>query len=118
MLDWWLYKNPVYQALFAKPVSSPILAFGQRRMEERLNGEENDREKSGAATELQDPALREKDLGRLPPSKPDFLSRFLGLRESQPEVVTDKQLLAYLFVSSFQLTWASLFPFQSLRSSS
>ena len=33
------------------------------------------------------------------PSKPDFLSRFLTLHEEQPDIVTDRQLLAYLFAN-------------------
>lgn len=95
-LDLWTYKNPVYQRLFAKPVSSPILSFGQRRLQERLNGDEDEVQ---TEIEIADPALREKVLHGTLPSKPDFLSRFLTLHKEQPDIVTDRQLLAYLFAN-------------------
>ncbi|KAK4549808.1 hypothetical protein LTR36_005109 [Oleoguttula mirabilis] len=95
-LDLWTYKNPIYLRFFAKPLSSPILGFGQRRMQERLNGDEEDKTDEAAIT---DPTLREKVLHRRILSKPDFLSRFLTLHKEQPDVVTDRQVLAYLFAN-------------------
>ena len=62
---------------------------------ERLNGEDNQDE---SLIEIKDPELRAKELKRMGPSKPDFLSRFLSLRETNPDIATNKQLLAYLFV--------------------
>ncbi len=95
ILDQFTYKNPIYLEFFAKPVASPIIGFGQRRMEERLNPDGKD---GAAPYDFEDPDLESKDLARQEQSKLDFLSRFLSLRETQPDVVTDKQLLAYLFV--------------------
>jgi cytochrome P450 len=96
-LDLWTYKNPIYQKFFARPVASPIVAFGQRRLQERLQG--TDEETSKDETEIQDPDLRQNVLHGTIPTKPDFLSRFLTLHEEQPDVVTDRQLLAYLFAN-------------------
>lgn len=95
-LDLVTFKNPIYQRFFAKPVSSPIVAFGQRRVEERQKGEDVEGE-----TELNvpDPVLRKKVLHGTMLSKPDFLSRFLTLHEDQPDVVTDRQVLVYLFAN-------------------
>lgn len=95
-LEWWTSKNPLYQRLLAKPVSSPIIRFGQERMQERLNGKEFN---PVAATEVADPALKAKVLHSTLPTKPDFLSRFLKLHEEQPDVVDQRQLLAYLFMN-------------------
>lgn len=95
-LDLVTWKNPIYQRFFAKPVSSPIIAFGQRRLEERTKGA-NDEDQ--AELNIEDPALREKVLHGTLPTKPDFLSRFLTLHEEQPDVVSDRQLLAYLFMN-------------------
>ena len=95
-LDLWTWKNPIYLRFFAKPVPSPIIGFGQRRLTERLDGTD---ELDDAGTVVEDPALREKVLHGTIPSKPDFLSRFLTLHEEQPDIVTDRQLLAYLFMN-------------------
>ncbi|KAH9808836.1 putative Cytochrome-P450 family protein [Teratosphaeria destructans] len=95
-LDLWTYKNPVYLMLFAKPVSSPIVGFGQRRLQERLNGGDK---QSQAVIDVPDPALRAKVLHGTIPTKPDFLSRFLTLHKDQPDIVTDRQMLAYLFAN-------------------
>lgn len=92
----YLTKNPIYQRFFAKPVSSPIIAFGQRRLEERTN---SGSEEIQTTIEIADPTLREKVLHGTLPSKPDFLSRFLTLHDEQPDVVSDRQLLAYLFMN-------------------
>lgn len=95
-LDLWTYKNPIYQKFFAKPISSPIVEFGQRRLRERLN---NNHDKNEAEIKIPDTALYQKVLHGTIPSKPDFLSRFLSLHKEQPDVVTDRQLLAYLFAN-------------------
>ena len=95
-LDLLTYKNPLYLKFFAKPLSSPILSFGQRRVDERLRGEE---ESASPEINVADPALRGSVLHGSMPSKPDFLSRFLTLHEEQPDVITDRQLLAYLFAN-------------------
>lgn len=95
-LDLVTWKNPIYQRFFAKPVSSPILQFGQRRLEERLKGTDDHEQPE---INIRDPALREKVVHGTLPSKPDFLSRFLHLHSEQPDVVSDRQLLAYLFMN-------------------
>lgn len=95
-LDLLTYKNPLYLRFFAKSVSSPIISFGQRRLFERLN-ECDDAEETDL--DVVDPQLREKVLHGAIPSKPDFLSRFLQLRDEKPEVVTDRQVLVYLFAN-------------------
>ena len=95
-LDLITYKNPIYLKFFAKSAVNPVITFGQRRLEERINGEDHEPE---SETEIKDPALREKVLHGTLPSKPDFLSRFLTLHEEQPDVVTDSRLLAYLFMN-------------------
>jgi hypothetical protein len=46
ILDLFLTKNPICLKSFAKPVASPIINFGQRRMMERLNEEDNLEESS------------------------------------------------------------------------
>lgn len=103
-LDWWTKKNPIYQRLFAKPTSSPIIRFGQRRMQERLeekkstNDGTTDNSKTAEAN-IPDPSLRDKVLHGTLPNKPDFLSRFLELHKEQPEVVDQRRLLAYLFMN-------------------
>jgi hypothetical protein len=109
ILDLFLTKNPIYLKFFAKPIVSPIINFGQRRMMERLNKEHKQEESS---TEIKDPELGSKELKREGPSKPDFLSRLLSLRETNPDVVTDKQLLAYLFVRT---VFPNSLPFPSLH---
>ena len=96
-LDLVTWKNPIYQRFFAKPVSSPIIEFGQRRLAERTKGGDDDHEP--IAIEIKDPSLREKVLHGTLPSKPDFLSRFLALHEEHPDTITDRQLLAYLFMN-------------------
>lgn len=95
-LDLVTWKNPIYQRFFAKPVSSPILEFGQRRLDERTKGADDE---GRAEIDIKDPALREKVLHGTLSTKPDFLSRFLTLHEEQPDVVSDRQLLAYLFMN-------------------
>lgn len=95
-LDLCLWKNPVYLKFFAKAVPSPIISFGQRRLEERLN---TDFEADVSITKISDPQLREKDLERSQSTKPDFLTRFLHLREQHAETITDQQVLAYLFAN-------------------
>jgi len=96
-LDLLTYKNPIYLRFFAKPVSSPIVSFGQRRLQERQKGDEG--ESQAERADIADPALREKVLHSTLPSKPDFLSRFLTVHKEQPDVVTDRVLLAYLFAN-------------------
>ena len=95
-LEWWTSKNPLYQRLFPRPITSPIIRFGQERMQERLTGKDSD---AAAATVIADPDLRAKVLHGTLPNKPDFLSRFLKLHEEQPEVVDQRQILAYLFMN-------------------
>ncbi|KAK3072404.1 hypothetical protein LTR53_006897, partial [Teratosphaeriaceae sp. CCFEE 6253] len=95
-LDLLTYKNPIYLRFFAKPVASPIISFGQRRLQERLRDEES---KTETELDVPDPLLKEKVLHGDMPSKPDFLSRFLVLHEEQPDVVTDRQVLVYLFAN-------------------
>lgn len=94
-LDLVTYKNPIYLRFFAKPVGSPIVTFGQRRLQERMQGRDDERKE----IDIPDPALREKVLNGTIPSKPDFLSRFLTLHEEKPDVVTDRQILVYLFAN-------------------
>jgi hypothetical protein len=95
-LDLCLWKNPIYLRLFAKAVPSPIISFGQRRLEERLNtGLEPDL----SAVEIADPELRAKDLARSQQSKPDFLTRFIHLRNQHADTISDEQVLAYLFAN-------------------
>ncbi|RMY78001.1 hypothetical protein D0863_00956 [Hortaea werneckii] len=96
-LDLWTYKNPIYLRYFAKAVSSPIVGFGQKLMQERVEGKDD--VPGNHNQSIQDPVLREKVLHGTIPSKPDFLSRFLTLHEEQPDVVTDRVLLAYLFAN-------------------
>ncbi|TKA24724.1 hypothetical protein B0A50_05712 [Salinomyces thailandicus] len=95
-LDLCTYKNPVYLRFFAKSVSNPVVGFGQKLMQQRLSGEDYT---SGSSVDIRDPSLRKKVLHGTIPSKPDFLSRFLTLHEEQPEIVTDRVLLAYLFAN-------------------
>lgn len=103
-LDWWTKKNPIYQRFLAKPTSSPIIRFGQRRMQERIDesnstAEEPSGDSNATENSFSDPELREKILHGVLPDKPDFLSRFLELHEEQPEVVDQRRLLAYLFMN-------------------
>lgn len=95
-LDLVTYKNPLYLKFFAKPVSNPVIGFGQRRLEERLNNPDST---TSPLIDIKDPALEEKVLHDTLPSEPDFLSRFLTVRDEQPDVVTDSRLLAYLFIN-------------------
>lgn len=96
-VDLWTYKNPLFQYFFNKAVSSPVVAFGQRRVQEREDGTEDGIGADGF--DVPDPELRAKVLHGTISSKPDFLSRFLQLRREQPETVTDRVLLAYLFAN-------------------
>ncbi|KAI6892626.1 hypothetical protein KC318_g10704, partial [Hortaea werneckii] len=66
-------------------------------MQERVEGKDD--VPGNHNQSIQDPVLREKVLHGTIPSKPDFLSRFLTLHEEQPDVVTDRVLLAYLFAN-------------------
>ena len=96
-VDNWIYKNRIFQKLFVKGKVNPIIAFGQRRLQERLDSKgDEDTEQS---LDIKDAALSEKVLHGTLPSKPDFLSRFLKLHDEQPEIVTDQALLAYLFIN-------------------
>lgn len=96
-LDAWIYKASWFQKLFVKGKVNPIIAFGQRRLDERLNSK--DEGSSESSIDIKDPALSEKVLHGTLPSKPDFLSRFLKLHDEQPGVVTNQALLAYLFIN-------------------
>ena len=83
-LDGWLGKNPVYVRFFRKAVSSPILLFAQKLLQERLDSLEG--EKEGEPDDL---------------DKPDFLSKFLAARKDteEPGLLGDRQLLSYLFMN-------------------
>lgn len=94
MLDLFLTKNPIFFKFFAKAITSPIINFGRPRMMKRLNKKMQEE----PAIEIKDLELRAKELRAKGPSKPDFLSHFLTLRETNPDIVTDKQLLVCLFV--------------------
>jgi hypothetical protein len=95
-LDLCLWKNPIYLRFFAKAVPSPIINFGQRRLEERLNAE---LDADVSAVDISDPELHEKDLERSQQTKPDFLTRFLHLRKEHADSISDQQVLAYLFAN-------------------
>jgi hypothetical protein len=97
ILDYLLTKNPIHLKFFSRSIAFPIINFSQWRMMERLNEEDKQDE---SLIEIKDPELRAKELKRQGPLKPDFLSRFLFLCETNLDIVTDKQLLAYLFVRS------------------
>ena len=75
-LDGWLGKNPIYIKYFRRPVSSPILHFAQKLLQERLAGLED--------------VEKEKGAEKAGASKPDFLSRFLNARKE----VDDTEMLA------------------------
>ena len=85
-----LGKNPLYVKYFRKSVSSPILLFAQGLLKERLREMDE-----GAGDDKADQA-----------EKPDFLSRFLKIRneEAGEETLTDAQILSNLFVSAASLT--------------
>lgn len=95
-LDEWTYKSFLYQKLFAKPISSPVLLFGQKLLQERQQSKDD---QAPTAIDVNDPELSAKVLHGTIPSKPDFLSRFLKLHEEQPDLVTDRALLTYLFIN-------------------
>jgi cytochrome P450 len=84
-LDDLLGKNPMYIKYFRKPVSSPILAYAQKLLQERLEASNADQ-----ASDKSDH-----------PSKPDFLDRFLQARKDsdEPDLTTDAKLLSYLFMN-------------------
>ena len=89
--DTILGKNPIYVKYFRKSVSSPILIFAQGLLKERLQ----DLEHRGHAEEKDDSL-----------NKPDFLSRFLKIRQEQAgghEALTDSHILSYLFVSKLRI---------------
>lgn len=104
ILDYLLTKYPIYLKFFSRPIASPIINFGQRRMMERLNGEDKQDE---SLIEIEDPELRAKELKRQGPSKPDFLSRFLSLRETNPDIVTASSCS---HTSSYVVQTTSLLP--------
>ena len=87
-LDDLLGKNPIYVKYFRSPVSSPILNFAQKLLQERLDTIEKGEE---VTTNENEPK----------PSKPDFLSRFLAARTEtdSPDLTTDAKLLSYLFMN-------------------
>ena len=96
-LDGWLGKNPIYVKYFRRPVSSPILQFAQKLLQERLDGLE-DGEK----------VMSDGKTGAV--GKPDFLSRFLNARKE----VDDTEMLADGSKSSLEtvpvwLYWFCLF---------
>lgn len=95
-IDEWTYKSSIYQKCFSKPISHPVLLFGQKLLQERQQRKDDS---SGADIEIKDPELSAKVLHGTLPSKPDFLSRFLKLHEEQPDIVTDRALLTYLFIN-------------------
>lgn len=90
-------KNPIYVKFLSSPTPSPIVAFGQRRYQDRLDGKDLDGEQEHP--EIKDPALEDKVINGVLPEKPDFLSRFLDLHEEDPDAVPIKRLLAYLFTN-------------------
>lgn len=94
-VDLWTFKNPVYQKFFAGKTLNPVVAFGQRRLKERIDGDGME----DVCVEIKDPALEEKILHGVIPGKPDFVSRFLILRKEQPDLVSDRQVLAYIFAN-------------------
>ncbi|KEF58475.1 uncharacterized protein A1O9_06401 [Exophiala aquamarina CBS 119918] len=80
-----LGKNPLYVRYFRKSVSSPILQFAQARLKERLRDIEEGRgdEKNSL-------------------DRPDFLSRFLKVRQEEvdgAEAMNDLRILSYLFAN-------------------
>ena len=105
-LDHILYKNPIYRRLIAKPVVSPIIKFGERRLSERVNPDIEAPEV--VPHTFKDTELANKELEKANVSKPDFLSRFLAARENHPDIVTDLTLRAYLFVRTFPPIWAEI----------
>jgi len=76
-LDDCLGKNPLYIKYFAKPVSSPILKFAQQLLSERLDAKDEEKKAD----------------------RPDFLSRFLQVRQESPEPMSDRQVLSLLFMN-------------------
>lgn len=89
-LDEVLGKNPLYVRFFRKPVSSPILVFAQKLLQERLDTLENDEKPTTSSTTTT--------------NKPDFLSRFLQSRQTagtgeDADLTTDAKLLSYLFMN-------------------
>lgn len=89
LLDDLLMKNPIYLRIFAKPIANPVTRFGQKRFLERLD------EVANQSSEATEPGRKT--------SRPDFLSRFLSLRNSKAGgsggIETDQQILAYLFAN-------------------
>ncbi|KPI44357.1 Pisatin demethylase [Cyphellophora attinorum] len=88
-VDGLLGKNPIYVRYLRKPVSSPILAFAQKLLQERLRSLDDDAEDK----------ITDSDHSRA--AKPDFLSRFLQARKDseEPDLTTDAKLLSYLFMN-------------------
>lgn len=84
-LDDLLGKNPIYVKFFRKSVSSPILAFAQKLLQERLQALEKGHSQEKANSS----------------NKPDFLARFLQARKDtdEPDLTTDAKLLSYLFMN-------------------
>ena len=84
-LDNYLGKNPIYVRYFRKSVSSPILVFAQKLLDERLS------QVDSATTSEKSEAI----------PKPDFLSRFLSARNDVEDasLMSDGKLLSYLFMN-------------------
>jgi hypothetical protein len=97
-LDLITFKTPIYTRLLSPAIVSPIMAFGNRRMLERVDpGVKLDDTQDINVT---DPDLQPKVTKASELAQHDFLSRFLASRETHPDVVDEKQILAYLFVSA------------------
>ncbi|KEF51439.1 uncharacterized protein A1O9_12588 [Exophiala aquamarina CBS 119918] len=95
-VDLVTFKNPLYLKFFAKQMPSPIVKFGARRLQERLNP---DSKAEKGDVEVTDPELRLKAVSSTELAERDFLSRFLQGKDTHPDVVDDKQVLAYLFLN-------------------
>jgi hypothetical protein len=103
-LDLVTHKNPIYLKFMAAPIASPILAFGDRRMLERLNPDDTKLEEETPDIVVTDPELQAKAGKSSELAKHDFLSRFLDSKEAHPEVSTRSKSLpicSYVFLPSF-----------------
>lgn len=100
LLDLVTYKNPIYLKFMAAPIASPILAFGDHRILERLNPDDAKLEEETPDIVVTDPELQAKASKSSELAKHDFLSRFLDSKEVHPEVLTrSKSLPMYSYVS-------------------